>query len=107
MQLPVSPACKAFAAYCQRRQLDYIAAERWRYQQALERAPKYRPGGSLSRYAHTVWDALDLHPQTQDELKARLVQLDEMEHAALHGPDFMPGGSVPFTAALLHNRPDS
>lgn len=107
MQLPVSPSDTTFATFCQRQQLDYIAAERWRYHQALKRAPEHKRGHDVPRDAFLVWHALDLHPQTPGELQARLDQLDQMEQAVLHGPDYKPGGFVPATAALLYNRPDA
>lgn len=93
--LPVSPSDPAFGAYCQRRQLEYIARERWRYGRALEVA-----GGHLPDKA-PAWAALLLHPMTVTECQDRLNQLDSMEADALEMAG--DGGTLSLAAALANS----
>ena len=100
--LPVSPHDPAFATFCVGRQMAYIGAERWRYARALQLAI-WSHGTFLSDIQRVKWDVLDLHPQTPEELQARLDQLDEMETAALTRDDQMLW-SIEFGATLA-NQP--
>jgi hypothetical protein len=79
--LPVSPEAPGMLDLLKRRQLDYIAAERWRYTRALEHIPAYSREAPMSGFARGMWGGWGLWPMTPNEITKRLAQLDEMEAA--------------------------
>ena len=96
--LPISPHDPAFADFCVGQQMAYIGAERWRYTRAL-RFKAWEQGDLLADHQWLQWATLGLHPQTPEELQARLDRLDEMETAALARDDRMLG-SIELGATL-------
>jgi hypothetical protein len=103
--LPVSPYAASTQDALRRKQLDYLAVERWRWNAAKTRLPAYFAGETLSASVHGAWAGLGLWPHEPHEIDARLAELDTLEARAM-APDYCaPGSPVVVATCELANFP--